>query len=124
MLVKPAVLAGLGLLLQRVQAAPQAVPLESDLISILEKIHADTPIVWHEVVNADGSKSNVTDIDNTIWDDAVAQLVPRNVAVAKRQSRSCFGSGSWAKQSVLKDGVSEACIYLSECSPFLQPTRR
>jgi len=118
MLVKPAVLAGLGLLLQRVQAAPQTVPLESDLISILEKIHADTPIVWHEVVNADGSKSNVTDIDNTVWDDAAAQLVPRHGAVDKRQSRSCFGSGSWAKQSVLKDGVAEACIYLSECSPF------
>ena len=118
MLVGPAFLAGLGLLLQRVQAAPQAVSVEPELISILEEIHANTPITWHEVVNSDGSKSNVTDIDNAVWDDAVGQLAPSLAAVEKRQSKACHGSGSWAKQSVLKDGINDACKYLSESSSF------
>lgn len=118
MLVTPAFLAGLGLLLQRVHAGPQVVSVEPDLISILEKIHADTPITWHEVVNSDGSKSNVTDIDNAAWDGAVAQLVPRHTVVDKRQSKSCHGSGSWAKQDVLRDGIFDACDYLSECVLF------
>lgn len=124
MLLTPAFLAGLGLLLQRVHAAPQVVSAEPDLISILEKIHADTPITWHEVVNSDGSKSNVTDIDNAAWEGAVAQLVPHHAVVDKRQSKSCHGSGSWAKQSVLRDGIFDACDWLSECVCFSQPTRR
>lgn len=122
MLVRLAFFGGLGLLLQSVQAAPQAVPLEPGIISILEEIHAHTPIVWHEVVNADGSKSNVTDIDNAVWDDAVAHLAPHPTPVGKRQSKSCHGSGSWAKQIVLQDGLGEACAYLSECSSFPPPT--
>ncbi|KAH7305769.1 hypothetical protein B0I35DRAFT_464509 [Stachybotrys elegans] len=106
-------LAGLALLLQAAQAAPQPVPLESGVISILEDIHVHAPIIWHEVVNPDGSKSNFTDVDNALWDDAVARLGPDPTAVVKRQERACFGAGSWAKQVVLHDGVFSACLTLS-----------
>lgn len=108
-------LSGLVLLLLRgAQAAPQVIARDTGIISVLEDIHAHTPITWHEVVNSDGSKSNVTDIDTAVWDDAVAQLVPRLLTADKRQERSCYGSGSWAKQKVLYDGVNDACNSLSK----------
>ena len=112
MLNGPAFLAGLGLLLKGAGAAPKAFPLEPGLISILEDIHVHTPITWHEVTNSDESKSNVTDINNESWDDAVARLAPHPTAIAKRQDKTCFGSGSWAKQAVLKDGLTAACLML------------
>ena len=115
MLAGLASLAGLVLLLQGAQAAPQVFPLEPGIIGILEDIHAHAPITWHEVVNSDGSKSNITDIDNAVWDDALARLGPHPTAVAKRQDKACFESGSWAKQVTLNDGVGDACVPLSKC---------
>ncbi|KAK4443642.1 hypothetical protein QBC34DRAFT_264591, partial [Podospora aff. communis PSN243] len=44
------------------------------------------------------------------------KLARRDAAVGKRQSnKHCHGSGSWAKQLVLKNGVPDACGQLSEC---------
>ncbi len=123
LVITPAFLAGLGLLLQGVQAAPPVASPGPELTSILEEIDAHTPITWVEVVNPDGSKSNITDIPNAVWDDAVANLAPhRTTGVVKRQSKSCYGSGSWAKQVVLQDGLPDACVSLSECPLSLPPT--
>ncbi|EAQ88676.1 predicted protein [Chaetomium globosum CBS 148.51] len=52
----------------------------------------------------------------------MARLVPRRPMVEKRQSKSCNGSGSWAKQAVLKDSVVEACLYLSQFPSSFLPS--
>jgi hypothetical protein len=63
MLVRLALLASLDLMRPGVQAAPRVVPLEPGFINSLEEIHVYTPITWYEVVNLDGSKSNINEND-------------------------------------------------------------
>ncbi|KAM7193085.1 hypothetical protein V8F20_008601 [Naviculisporaceae sp. PSN 640] len=128
MIFSPALLAGgLGLLLQTVLAvpAPGAAPDSStdgnlELVSILEGVHSNTPLVWEEVVGPDGTAGTYTDIPTEVWDETAARLTGRSVVVPattattleKRNPTHCHGSGSWAKLNVLAGGIYPACQYL------------
>jgi hypothetical protein len=95
-------------------------------VSILEHIHAKTPIVWNTTVNHDGSSSKATIISNAVWEAAESDLSIRSLATSpaepglsarwSTQKYSCFGSGSWAKQRVLDSHISNACNNIGKFS--------
>jgi len=98
-------------------------------VKVLEHIHQASPIVWNTTVNSDGTVSKFAVIENSVWDQAAADLhadipvkgregeTPRElVARWSKETFSCHRSGSWAKQATLSRWVNEACGVFGECA--------
>jgi len=89
-------------------------PSDFNVMAVLSLLTTQGVIHW-----TDAEGGQLTSIPNDAWDNAVAKLsLAGSSAVItstlrKRDgvqiSNSCFNSGSWAKQAVLKNHVDDAC---------------